>query len=213
MSDDPQDMHFVKFNEGYDEAMRQGVGGEESIQWVTEHVEPIVRTWIETAVKTEKAGTSDKIVHQTLDQLMSLHLDYVGVVAREVALDITAEAVDFAEALGDEGVEEVDAQASEELTQLRGLKDKLFEQMDRALFIEEGAVERWSRLQDGFLRTNDMARMIDSLLDERDALRKGIEEVQVSGHTCPPGKLVRVFDGGRQAMLCPTCDVILGYDA
>jgi hypothetical protein len=199
--EDPQDAYMAKFSEGYDEAMRQGVGGAESVEWVARRAEAYVRRWVETAVQIEKAGTSDATVRKALDQLMTLHLDYAGPVALEIAQDITAEAVNFADAL--------DEEHSTEVKQLRALKDKLFEQMDRALFIKEGAVTRWERLQDGFLRSNDISRMIDSLLDERDALR----DAKASGHTCPPGKLVRMFDGGRQAMLCPTCDVILGYDA
>lgn len=199
--EDPQDAYLAKFSEGYDEAMRQGVGGQESVEWVARRAEAYVRRWVETAVQVEKAGTSDASARKALDQLMTMHLDYAGPVALEIAQDITSEAVNFADAL--------EEAHSTELGQLRALKDKLFEQMDRALFVEEGAAERWARLQDGFLRSNDMSRMIDSLLDERDALR----EAKTSGHTCPPGQLIRMFDGGRQAMLCPTCDVILGYDA
>jgi len=31
-------------------------------------------------------------------------------------------------------------------------------------------------------------------------------------HDCPPGQLIRKYDGGNHAMLCPDCRRILGYD-
>lgn len=32
------------------------------------------------------------------------------------------------------------------------------------------------------------------------------------GHLCPPGKVVKKFDGGRVALLCATCQVIVGWE-
>jgi hypothetical protein len=32
------------------------------------------------------------------------------------------------------------------------------------------------------------------------------------GHSCPPDTVVRKFDGGRGALLCATCNVIVGWE-
>lgn len=68
-----------------------------------------------------------------------------------------------------------------------------------------------------------LAHRLEELLDRHDGtgvgtittvtLRRLLEETPPgTPHDCPPMQLVRKFDGGNQAMLCPICRRTLGYD-
>lgn len=48
--------HAEHFNEGWDEAHRQGVGGSESREWLFSKVQPILAEWVDTAYRTTIAG-------------------------------------------------------------------------------------------------------------------------------------------------------------
>lgn len=54
-------------------------------------------------------------------------------------------------------------------------------------------------------RECDCTRLAVALLAE--------EVSRVGGHPCPPGKVVRKFDGGRVALLCAACNVIVGWES
>ena len=47
----------------------------------------------------------------------------------------------------------------------------------------------------------------------QDAFRAHLSDVlwQMRPHTCEPGEVIWKFDGGRGALLCPTCSRIVGY--
>lgn len=76
----------------------------------------------------------------------------------------------------------------------------------------ERTIRNWIRAgqithRAGYIREDDLLEA-DRVMRSR---RGRPQKVAVDVHTCPPGELIWKLDGGRGAMLCPTCRTIVGY--
>lgn len=76
--------HAEHFNEGWDEAHRQGVGGNESREWLVSKVEPILTEWVDTAYRTALAGYESG-PHQAALDMRHLHLAEPHIPAGKIA--------------------------------------------------------------------------------------------------------------------------------